>query len=98
MLKVWGGRNAFNVQKVMWAIGELGLEHSHVDAGGAFGGLDDPAFLEMNPHGRVPVIDDGGTVIWESHAIIRYLGARHGPRSLWPEDPSERSLADRWMD
>ncbi|MBM3601927.1 MAG: glutathione S-transferase [Alphaproteobacteria bacterium] len=98
MLKVWGRRNAFNVQKVMWLIGELGLPHSHVHAGGPYGGLDDPRFLAMNPHGRVPVIDDDGTIIWESHAIIRYLAARHGTGTLWPEDPADRSFADRWMD
>ena len=58
MLKVWGRRSSFNVQKVMWLIGELELPHEHIDAGGAFGGLDTPAFLAMNPHGRVPVIRD----------------------------------------
>lgn len=98
MLKVWGRRSAFNVQKVMWVIGELGLAHEHVDAGGAFGGLDEPAFLAMNPHGRVPVIDDAGVVVWESHSIVRYLSARYGAGTLWPEDPAERSFADRWMD
>ena len=98
MLKVWGRRNAFNVQKVMWLIGELGLPHRHIDAGGAFGGLDDPQFRAMNPHGRIPVIDDGGTVVWESHAILRYLAARHGKAAFWSEDAAERSLAERWMD
>ena len=98
MLKVWGRRNAFNVQKAMWLIGELALPHQHIDAGGAVGGLDDPAFRKMNPHGRIPVIDDGGTVVWESHAILRYLAARHGKGTFWLEDAGLRSLADRWMD
>ncbi|MEQ8334049.1 glutathione S-transferase [Nisaea sp.] len=98
MLKVWGRRSAFNVQKVMWLIGELGLPHYHTDLGGAAGGLDDPAFLAMNPHGRVPVIDDDGTIVWESHAILRYLAAVHGDAALWPDDPAKRSEADRWMD
>jgi glutathione S-transferase len=98
MLKIWGRRSAFNVQKVLWLIDELGLAHAHIDAGGAFGGLNDPAFLAMNPHGRVPVIDDDGFVVWESHSIVRYLGARHGSGTIWPTDPAERSLADRWMD
>jgi glutathione S-transferase len=62
MLKVWGRRSSFNLQKVMWLVGELGLPHEHIPAGGSFGGLDNPAFLAMNPHGRVPVIDDDGTV------------------------------------
>ena len=98
MLTVWGRRNAFNVQKVMWLIGELGLDHRHVDAGGPFGGLDDPAFLAMNPHGRVPVLRDGDAVVWESHAILRYLAARFGAERFWPADAAARSQADRWMD
>lgn len=98
MLRVWGRRSAFNVQKVMWLIGELGLDHQHVEAGGSFGGLDAPGFLRMNPHGRIPVIDDGGTIVWESHAIIRYLAARYGAGRLWPKDAGARSFADRWMD
>src|SRR5882672_5214484 len=98
MLNVWGRRSAFNVQKVMWLVGELGLAHEHIEAGGSFGGLDAPAFLRMNPHGRIPVIDDGGCIVWESHAIIRYLAARHGAGALWPEAPGPRSHADRWMD
>ncbi|HUZ63194.1 MAG TPA: glutathione S-transferase [Acetobacteraceae bacterium] len=98
MLTVWGRRNSFNVQKVMWLVGELGLPHRHIDAGGAFGRLDTPGFLAMNPHGRVPMIDDGGQIVWESHAILRYLGARYGGGTIWATEPFERSLADRWMD
>jgi glutathione S-transferase len=52
----------------------------------------------MNPHGRVPVIDDGGVIVWESHAIVRYLAARYGRGALGCGDPAERSRADRWMD
>jgi glutathione S-transferase len=98
VLRVWGRRSAFNVQKVMWLIGELGLPHEHIDAGGAAGGLDTPAFRAMNPHGRVPVIDDGGLVVWESHAILRYLAARYARGIFWADDPAVRSVADRWMD
>ncbi len=98
MLTIWGRRNSLNVQKVMWLVGELGLEHRHVNAGGSFGGLDTPAFLKINPNGRVPVIDDGGAIVWESHTIIRYLAARYAFGTLWREIPADRSLADRWMD
>jgi glutathione S-transferase len=98
MLTVWGRRSSFNVQKVMWLLGELGLEHRHIQAGGEFGGLDSPDFRAMNPTGRVPVIDDNGTIVWESHAILRYLAARYGGGRFWSEDPGERSQADRWMD
>jgi glutathione S-transferase len=98
MLTVWGRRSSFNLQKVMWLVGELGIEHRHIEAGGQFGGLDTAEFRAMNPHGRVPVIDDGGAVVWESHAIMRYLAARYGRDSFWSDDDFTRSLSDRWMD
>src|ERR1700756_5122005 len=91
MLRIWGRRSSFNVQKVMWLTGELGLQHEHIEAGGRFGGLDDPAFLAMNPHGRVPVIRDEAATVWGSHAILRYLAARHGAlssgRTILPRVP-----------
>lgn len=98
MLRIWGRRSAFNVQKALWTIGELGLDHEHVNAGGDAGGLDEPAFRAMNPHGRIPVIEDDGLVVWESNSIIRYLGAKYGQGRLWDPDPATRSLADRWLD
>jgi len=98
MLKIWGRRSSFNVQKVLWLAEELGLEYRHIAAGGRLGGLDRAEFLAMNPHGKVPVIDDGGTVVWESHTILRYLAARFGGPQWWPESAGERSLAERWMD
>jgi glutathione S-transferase len=98
MLTVWGRRSSFNVQKVMWLIGELGLAHAHIDAGGSFGGLDAPDFLAINPHGRVPVIRDGDAIVWESHAILRYLAARDGSGRFWSADPVARASVDGWMD
>ncbi len=98
MLTVYGRRSSFNVQKVIWLVGELGLAHAHADRGGDAGGLDTPDFRAMNPHGKVPVIDDGGTVVWESHAILRYLAARYGAPQFWADDPGDQSQADRWMD
>ena len=63
-----------------------------------FGGLDTPAFLAMNPHGRIPVIRDDAATVWESHAILRYLAARHGAGRFWSDDPVARAAVDGWMD
>jgi glutathione S-transferase len=93
-----GKAQLFNVQKVMWLIGELGLPHHHIDAGGQFGGLDDPAFLAMNPHGRIPVIRDGDAIVWESHTILRYLAARFGGGRFWSDDAATRARVEAWMD
>lgn len=99
MLEVWGRRSSFNVQKVMWLIGELGIAHRHIPAGGQFGGIHTAEFLAMNPHGRVPVIKDSdGTVVWESHSILRYLAARYDNARYWSDNPSHRAEVDGWMD
>ena len=96
MLKIWGRRNSFNVQKVLWLMGELGLAHEHISAGGSYGLLDEPAFRALNPHGRVPVLQDGDLSVWESHAILRYLAAQYSQGAFWPDEPAMRSHIDRW--
>ena len=98
MLKIWGRTNSSNVQKVMWCVGELGLEHDREDAGGPFGRTRDPDMLARNPNARVPTVEDDGLTLWESNVIVRYLAARHDAGGLWPEDPRDRAEADRWMD
>jgi glutathione S-transferase len=98
MLTVWGRRSSFNLQKVMWLVGELGPPHRHIPAGGDFGIKETPEFLAMNPHGRVPVIDHDGIIVWESQTILRYLAAKYGRDRFWSDDPAERSLYERWMD
>jgi glutathione S-transferase len=95
---IWGRRCSFNVQKVLWTLDELGLPYEHRNAGGSFGGLDTPKFLAMNPHGKVPVIQDSSVVVWESNSIVRYLCESYGVGSLWQISPEARSLADRWID
>ncbi|HVZ69954.1 MAG TPA: glutathione binding-like protein [Rhizomicrobium sp.] len=98
MLKIWGRANSINVQKAMWAVGESGVAHRRIDAGGPFGGLQTPEFRAMNPNARIPVIDDDGVIVWESHSIVRYVCAKYGKGSLWAEDPADRAKADMWID
>ena len=98
MLKIWGRNTSVNVQKVMWAVGELGLEHKRVDIGGKFGGNKEPAYLAMNPNGLVPTLEEDGFVLWESNAIVRYLAAKYGAGTLEPADARARARANSWMD
>ncbi|MBC8242512.1 MAG: glutathione S-transferase family protein [Alphaproteobacteria bacterium] len=97
MLKVYGRTSSVNVQKVMWVIGELGLEYERMDVGGAFGQNDQDWYLALNPMGRVPVLDDDGYILWESHSIIRYLARKHAS-GLYPSDPQACADVDKWMD
>jgi len=94
MLKVWGRVNSINVQKVMWAVGELKLPHARIDAGMAFGVVNTPEYRKMNPNGRVPTIDYDGFVLWESNVIVRYLYAKHGPTRTLEQGYAQ----EKWMD
>lgn len=98
-LKLFGRNDSVNVQKVMWLLAELGLPYEQIEKGGKFGGLDDPEFLAMNPVGRVPVLLDGETAVFESNAILRYLATtRPGGEGVYPADPGLRAQIDAWMD
>ena len=98
MLRIYGYAASINVRKVLWACAELGLPFEREDWAGPFRPTADPAFLSLNPVGLVPVIDDGGTVIWESNTIIRYLAANRGRTDLLPADPRQRARVEMWMD
>lgn len=98
MIKIWGRANSVNVQKVLWCCDELNVPYERVDAGGKFGGTREPGYLAMNPTALIPTIDDDGFILWESNTIVRYLCAKYGAATLWPQDPAARALADKWMD
>jgi glutathione S-transferase len=99
MLKVWGRNTSSNVQKVMWALGEMGVKCERIDIGGPFGKNKEPAYLAMNPNGLVPTLEEeDGFLLWESNSIVRYLAAKHGAGSLEPADARTRARASQWMD
>ena len=99
MIKIWGRNTSVNVQKVMWAVGELKLPHERIDIGGPFGKNKEPPYLSMNPNGLVPTLEeDDGFILWESNSIVRYLAAKHGAGTLEPADPKTRARASQWMD
>jgi glutathione S-transferase len=94
MLTVLGRRNSANVQKVMWALGELSLDYVRKDVGGSFGYPDD----YPNPNKIVPTLLDDQQVVWESNACVRYLARTYGQGILWPDDASSLTEADIWME
>ncbi|MEQ1950775.1 glutathione S-transferase family protein [Mesorhizobium sp. CN2-181] len=99
MITVWGRTTSGNGQIVMWALAELGLKPERHDVGGAFGGNRTPEYLAMNPNGLVPVLRDGdGPYLWESAAILRYLGATYGDEQFWPASPGKRAPQDKWAE
>lgn len=99
MLRIWGRRNSGNVRKVLWTTAVLGIDFELIEAGGAFGVVDTPEFGAMNPNRLVPVIDNDGFVLWESHSIIRYLANEFDDvGALYPTLAQPRAEVDRWLD
>lgn len=99
MLRIWGRTSSSNVQKVLWAATELGLDYERIDAGGHFGVVGTPEYSAMNPMRRVPTIEHDGFVLWESNAILRYLAQAHGGGSeIAPQDVREWGLCHQWID
>jgi GSH-dependent disulfide-bond oxidoreductase len=84
-----------NPQKVTFALRELGLDCEIVPVDLFKGEQKAPAFLAVNPAGRVPVLVDDETELTESHAILAYLGDKTG--RLWPSTVAGRAQALQWL-
>lgn len=97
-ITLWGRKTSANVQKAVWALEEVGVGYDLIEVGGRFGGLDDPAYVAMNPNKLVPTLQDGPLTLWESHAIVRYLSATYADGLLFPIDPMARAIVDQWTD
>src|SRR5262245_24483214 len=98
MIRIWGRNTSVNVQKVMWAIGELELPHERIGVAGSSGTHTDRGYLAMSPAVLVPSLEEDGFILWESISIVRYLAAKYGAGSLEPKDLHSRARAWSWMD
>jgi glutathione S-transferase len=97
MITLYGFPNSRSL-RVAWTLEELGLEYAyrHVDL--ARGEGQSEAFLARHPDGKVPVLEDGELMLFESAAICRYLAERYGePGALMPAAIEERARVDQWL-
>ncbi|MFJ2526446.1 MULTISPECIES: glutathione S-transferase family protein [Pseudomonas] len=63
----------------------------------AKGAHKQPEFLALNPFGQVPVIDDNGTVVADSNAILVYLAKQYDNGTWLPEEPAAAARVQRWL-
>ncbi|MCG2840918.1 glutathione S-transferase family protein [Sandaracinobacter sp. RS1-74] len=90
MLTIYGTRPS-RVARCLWTLEELRLPYRQL----AVPDKRAPAFLALNPMGKVPVLVDGDFVLTESVAINAYLAALK-PGPLLPEAPRLRARIDQW--
>ena len=74
------------------------LPHELIDVDLMKAAHKQPEFLMMNPFGQVPVIDDAGTVVADSNAILVYLATKYDDARAWlPQDPVGAAAVQRWL-
>lgn len=88
-----------NGRRVSLVIHQLGI----ADAVGvevvdlAKGAQRTPAYLALNPNGKVPTLVDGDLKLTESYAIMIYLCEKTGRRDLYPDELASRTQINRWL-
>jgi len=89
------GTSKSRANRCLWALEELGLDYEHIPVN--FGEESHrPAYLAINPNGRVPALDDNGVILWESIAINLYLADKYGTAPLCPHNPELRGKCYQW--
>ena len=82
--------------RALWMAKELGLDYEHIPVETGMRGARLPEYLAVNPNGRLPAIDDGGFVLWESLAITLYLAKKHSTGKLYPATLEGEAKAWQW--
>ena len=86
-----------HARRVRIAALELGLDVEWKIVDFATGAHQTPAYLALNPHGKVPTLEEGNFVLWESNAIMTYLADKKPQSGLYPTDPMQRADINRWL-
>lgn len=79
--------------RVRWALEEAGLPYRSRLL--EQGDQDSPEYRAMQPFGQVPIFEEDGNVLFESGAIVLYIGERS--ETLLPNDPQARARATQWL-
>jgi glutathione S-transferase len=96
-MKLYGFPMSPNSRRAQLTLEELGLPYEYVTVDLMTAAQKAPEYLAVNPFGRVPTLVDGDFTLWESHAILEYLVAKHPESGLGPKTPVERGDISRWM-
>ena len=87
-----------HAHRVQLFLGLTGLPHTLVDVDLMSGAHKQAAFLRMNPFGQVPVIDDDGSIVSDSNAILVYLATQYSAAAPWlPREPLQTARVQSWL-
>ncbi|RKI02572.1 glutathione S-transferase family protein [Corallococcus sp. AB030] len=86
-----------NSRRVLLVAAHLDIPLERIVVDLTTGKQREASYLGINPNGRVPVLDDGGFVLWESRAIMVYLAEKSPGQTLLPTDAQGRADVNRWL-
>ena len=97
-IKLYDFPSSPNCQRVIVVMEEKKLPYEKVPVDLKKMEQKKPDFLKLNPYGKVPVIIDGATVLYESLIINEYLEEKYPETPLLPKDPAKRAKARVLLD
>jgi glutathione S-transferase len=96
-MKLYDFELSGNAYRVRLMLSLLGLKYETVPVNLMQGEQRQPPFLKLNPRGQVPTLDDGGTVVWDSLAILVYLARKYGGEKWLPLDAEGMAEVMQWL-
>ena len=96
-MKLYDFELSGNAYRIRLMLALLGLNYEPVPLKLMQGEQREPAFLKLNPRGQVPTLDDDGTVVWDSLAILVYLARKHGGEKWLPLDAQGMAEVMQWL-
>lgn len=87
-----------HAHRVQLALSLMNLPHELIEVDLMGAAHKTSEFLKLNPFGQVPVLDDKGTVVCDSNAILVYLAAKYDTDRRWmPREPSDQAAVQVWL-
>ncbi len=97
MIKLYDHPLSGNSYKSRLVLNQLGIEYERINVDVFNGEQNSPLFAALNPNKKIPVLVDEDFVMWESNALLFYIGKKYSPNPLYPEDPRAHGLVAQWL-
>ena len=86
-----------NCYKVRLLLSLLGESYTRKPVDLAAGDNLRPDFIRLNPRGEIPILVDGDTVVWDSHAILDYIATTRRADAWLTDDFGRRTAVQQWL-
>lgn len=96
-LKLYDHIESQNGYEVRLALSQLKLDYDWISVDLVNREQKKDWFLKLNPNGKVPTLVDNDFSIWESNAILLYLGRKYAPNNLIPQDIKKLGMMLEWL-